>query len=61
MMGKPTPDLLTLSTTFYDFSVSLNLFAKAEMRQFGASGTEGLRTDMRKKSFGDVRKFELFI
>ena len=39
---KPRPDLLTVSTTFYDLSVSRNRFSKAEMRQFGASGTEGL-------------------
>ena len=42
MIEKPTPDVLTLSTTFYDVSVSRNLFAKAEMRLFGASGTDGL-------------------
>ena len=34
MIGKLKPDLLTLSTTFYDFTVSLNLLAKGEMRQF---------------------------
>ena len=38
---KPWPDVLTLSTTFYDVSVSWNLFSKAEMRRFGASGTKG--------------------
>ena len=42
MIEKLQPDLLTLSTTFYDGSVSRNLFLKSEMRQFGASGTEGL-------------------
>ena len=42
MIEKPTPDVLTLPTTFYDLSVSRNLFAKAEMPQFGTSGTEGL-------------------
>ena len=42
MIEKPQPDLLTLSTTFYDLSFSRNLFSKSEMRQFGASGTEGL-------------------
>ena len=42
MIGKPRPDLLTLSTTFYDLSVSRNLFSKAEIRQFGESVTEGL-------------------
>ena len=40
---KPRPDLLTLSTTFYDLSVSQNLYSKAEIRQFRESGTEGLK------------------
>ena len=44
MIEKPRPDFLTLSTTFYDLSVSRNLFSKAEMRQFGTSGTEGLNS-----------------
>ena len=35
-------DILAQSTTLYDLSVSCNLFSKAEMRQFGAAGTEGL-------------------
>ena len=39
---KMRSDLLTLSTPFYGLSVSYNLFPKAEMRQFSASGTEGL-------------------
>ena len=43
MIEKPRPDILTLSTTFYDLSVTRNLFSKCEMRQFGASGTEELR------------------
>ena len=34
---------MTLSTTFYDVSVSCNRFSKTEMRQFGASGTDGLK------------------
>ena len=38
-----TPEILTLSSTFYDLSDSRNLFSKAEMRQFGATGTEGLK------------------
>ena len=42
MIEKPRPDLLTLSTTFYDLSVSRNLFSKAKIRQFGESGIEGL-------------------
>ena len=38
IIEKRTADLLTPSTTFYDVSVACNLFTKAEMRQFGASG-----------------------
>ena len=35
--------------TFYELSVSsLNLFSKAEMRQFGTAGTEGLLYVMEK-------------
>ena len=34
---------LPLFTTFYDVSVSCSRFSKAKMRQFDASGTEGLR------------------
>ena len=49
MIQKPRPDLLTLSTTFYDLSVSCNIFSKAEMRQFGASGTQGLTYTRRVK------------
>ena len=37
---KPRPDLLTLFTTFYDLSVSCNLFPKAEMHQFRAGGRQ---------------------
>ena len=40
---KTTPDLLTPSTTFYDVSVSCNIFSKAEMRQFGASGNHRIK------------------
>ena len=40
MIVKPWPDVLTLSTTFYDLSVSRNLFSKTEMRQSGASGNQ---------------------
>ena len=43
MIEKPLPDLLTLSTTFYDLSVSRNLFSKAVMRRIGSSGTEWLK------------------
>ena len=40
---KRQPDFLAQSTTFYELSVSRNLFLKVEMRQFGAAGTGGLR------------------
>ena len=43
MIEKPWPNILTLSTILYDFSVSRNLFSMAEMPQFGAAGTEGLK------------------
>ena len=39
---KTLPDFLPLSMTFYDLSVSHNLFSKAEMRQFSPARTEGL-------------------
>ena len=42
IIAKPPPDVVTLSTTFYDLSVSHNLFSKAEMGQFGAARTDGL-------------------
>ena len=45
MIEKPRPDLLTLTTTFYDASVSRNLFSKAEMRaptHMRLLGTDGL-------------------
>ena len=42
MIEKLLPDVLTLSTTLYDLSVSRNLSYKAKIRQFGVSGTEGL-------------------
>ena len=40
---KPRPAQLTLSTTFYELSVSRNV-SKGKLCQFGSSGTEGLRT-----------------
>ena len=40
---KLTSDVLTLSTTFYDLSVSRNLFETNEMSYFRAGGTVGLR------------------
>ena len=39
-IGKPRSDLWTLSTTFYDLSVSYNLFSEAEIRQSDASGRQ---------------------
>ena len=43
MIQKPQSDLLTLSMTFYNLSVSRNPFSRAKVRQFGQSGIEGLR------------------
>ena len=43
MIEKRWPDVLTIFTTFYDLSVSRNLFSKAEVRQVRAAGTEELR------------------
>ena len=43
MIEKARPDLLTLSTTEYDLSLSHNLFSKAAMRQFSASGLKRLK------------------
>ena len=40
MISKRTPDVLTLFASFYDLSVSHNLFSKAETRDFGASGNQ---------------------
>ena len=40
---KLTLDVLTLSVTLYDLSVSRNLFVKGEKRQFSAAGTEVLQ------------------
>ena len=39
---KLGPDLLTLSTTFYNVSVLCTLFLMAEMRQFGAIGNPSI-------------------
>ena len=55
MTEKPRIDLLTLSSSFYDLSVSCNLLSKAEMRQFGhkapthmrLSGTDGLTYELK--------------
>ena len=40
MIEKLTPDLLRLSTTFYELSVVCNHVSKSERRQFGASGSQ---------------------
>ena len=45
--------VLTQSTTFYDLSVSRNLFYKAAMRKFGTSGTDGFNTLLNHKNFVD--------
>ena len=55
---KPRPDFLTLHTTFYDVSVAFNLFPKTGMRQFGASGTGGLREKMTHHRIGGHIGFE---
>ena len=39
---KMRPDLLTLFTKFYGFTVSRNLLSKVEIRQFGVEETDGL-------------------
>ena len=40
MKEKPRPDHLTQLTTFYDLSVSCNIFSKVEMHQFDANAYE---------------------
>ena len=42
MMEKLTPDLSTLSTTFFNVSVSCNCFSNTEKRRFGVVASEGL-------------------
>ena len=42
MIETPRPGVLTLFTTFYDLSVSRNIFSKVEKRIFGATGIKGL-------------------
>ena len=44
MIEKPRLDLLTLILTFYNLSVSRNLFLQAKMRLFGASRTHVYET-----------------
>ena len=44
VIEKPRPGLLTLSAIFYELSDTYNLFSKAEMRQFGALGTDWLNS-----------------
>ena len=39
---------MTLSTTFYDLSVSRNLFSKTEMRQLGVEGIVGLNKNLKR-------------
>ena len=41
-MEKWTPEIMTLSATLYDVSAYCNRSFKTEIRQFDASGTEGL-------------------
>ena len=42
MIEKLRLDVLTLFTTFLNLAISRNFFSKAETRQFGVVGTEGL-------------------
>ena len=44
-------DIFTLSITLYDISLSRILFPRAEMRQFGSSGTQWLK----KYEFHEIR------
>ena len=57
MIEKRWPDVLTLSKTFYDLSVSRNLPSMAEMRRFGASGGDGLSP----RSLGRGPNFDNFV
>ena len=43
MIEKSLPDLLTLSTTFYDVSVLCNRFLKAQKAQIWAGGNAGVK------------------
>ena len=43
MIEKPRPDLLTLSTTFYDVSVLCNRFLKAQKAQIWQGGNAGVK------------------
>ena len=54
-MEKSWHDILTLSRTCWDLSVSRNLLLKAEMRHFGASGTEGL-SDKQFKQYANKNR-----
>ena len=49
MIEKQRPDVLILSTAFYDLSVLRNIFSKAEMRQFRVVETEGLNHDFQSQ------------
>ena len=60
MIEKPRPDVLTLSQTFYDLSVSCNLFLKTAMRKFGAAGTEGSSGIFSPEFCWDCMKNHLF-
>ena len=58
MIEKPRPDILTLSNTFNDLSVSYNLFSKAGMRQFGAAGANAYDTvGNRRVNFVDFKNY----
>ena len=43
VLQKWTPEILTLSATFYDLSVSRYIFSKAKKRQFWRSENRGVK------------------
>ena len=47
MIGKSRPDLLKLSTTFYDVSVLRNRFLKTRKAQIWAGGNAGVKANFR--------------
>ena len=53
MIGKPRPDLLTLSTTFYDISVLCNRLSKARKTQIWLSGNAGVKLTRVQEDFGE--------
>ena len=58
MIVKRRSDVLTVFVLFYDIWVSRNLFSKAEMRQFGAAGTERVNNPVRMVSIPCIRQYD---